>query len=68
MSCLVWFVTVLGLLQLHLKPLDSNLEAIHCRDGCLGAARVVKTYKPKAFALVCCSINEYLRTDDISKW
>ena len=45
----------------HLKSLDSNLEAIHCRDGRLGAARVVKTYKPKAFALVCCSINEYLR-------
>lgn len=45
----------------HLKSLDSNLEAIHRRDGRLGAARVVKTYKPKAFALVCCSINEYLR-------
>jgi len=65
---LVRFATVLWFLQLHLKSLNSNLEAIHCRDSSLGAAGIIKTYKPKTLALVCSSINKDLGTDDISEW
>ena len=40
----------------YLKSLNSNLEAIHCRDSSLSAGGIIKTYKTKTLALVCSSI------------
>ena len=64
---LVWPVYISWLLQLDFKSLHPDLEPIHSLNCCLCTCRIVETDESEAFALVCGTVDEDLRTDDIAE-